>query len=320
MSSQTNAPHVIFGTMGLGGDPHATGYGAEQIEEGRQAIETAARIGIGWLDTADVYRAGKSERVIGEVLARDSELRAHFRIQTKCGLYRGAPTDDDNAGYDFSARHIHEAVEASLERLRVDHVDRLLLHRPDPLFEPDEVAGAFERLHDEGLVREFGVSNMQPPLLELLRAALGEATPITANQLELSLRARGFVEAAINVRAEAQPGSDYQFGTVEYCVAHGIGVQAWSPLARGRYSGRAQTPAEREASQLVVSLARTHGTTPETIVLWWLTRHPAGIVPVVGTRDPGRLAACEDAVREPSGLTRAEWYELLTAARGVPVP
>ncbi|MFE4611251.1 aldo/keto reductase family oxidoreductase [Streptomyces niveus] len=307
---------LLYGCMGLGGAWDTTPYGPEDIDAAEAAVQAALDIGITTFDHADIYRHGKSEAVFGEVLSRTPGLRERVVLQTKCGIRLA---DGDRPGiYDLRAASIVRRVEESLTRLRTDVIDVLLLHRPDPLADPDEVAGALTSLHEQGLVRRFGVSNMGGAQIAQLQSALG--LPLVANQLEMSLQRRDWVEAGVLVNTPAAAGLGYPLGTTEYCRANGIALQAWGALAQGRYTGREETPDEVATARLVASLAEAKNTTPETILLWWLRRHPAGIAPVVGSARPERIRACADAaVREPE-LSHEEWYDLWLTARGAPLP
>ncbi|WP_405498972.1 aldo/keto reductase [Streptomyces niveus] len=307
---------LLYGCMGLGGAWDTTPYGPGDIDAAEAAVQAALDIGITTFDHADIYRHGKSEAVFGEVLSRTPGLRERVVLQTKCGIRLA---DGDRPGiYDLRAASIVRRVEESLTRLRTDVIDVLLLHRPDPLADPDEVAGALTSLHEQGLVRRFGVSNMGGAQIAQLKSALG--LPLVANQLEMSLQRRDWVEAGVLVNTPAAAGLGYPLGTTEYCRANGIALQAWGALAQGRYTGREETPDEVATARLVASLAEAKSTTPETILLWWLRRHPAGIAPVVGSARPERIRACADAaVREPE-LSHEEWYDLWLTARGAPLP
>jgi predicted oxidoreductase len=310
---------LVYGCMGLGGawsDPALT---TEDVDAAERAIRAALEIGITWFDQADIYRQGKSEAAMGQVLDRDPGLRGRIRIQTKCGIRLGEAGLD--AYYDLSGAAILERVRGSLERLRTDYVDVLLLHRPDPLMEPAEIAAAFTELAETGLVRAFGVSNMSAAQLAFLGTHLEQ--PLIVNQLEMSLYKRAWLESGILVNQEASPTDSFPEGTLEYCRTHAVRLQAWGSLAQGIYSGSTAhrpTPADRETAALVADLARDKDTTPEAIVLGWLMRHPAGIEPVIGTASPDRIRACGDAVGQAARMSRVEWYRLFTAARGAAVP
>jgi predicted oxidoreductase len=307
---------ALYGCMGLGGDWDAPSWGAPELARAEAAVEAALDAGITWFDHADIYGRGKAEAVFGEVLARHPGLRGRIVLQTKCGIR--LPGDGRGGYYDSRAETVRARVEQSLERLRTDRVDVLLLHRPDPLTHPAEVAAALQSLHRQGLVGAIGVSNMSHHQVVALQDHLD--LPVVANQLEMSLHARAFVEGAVLVNTPEGAASGFPAGTLEHARRHGIGLQAWGALAQGRYTGRTETAADRATEALVRRLAGTHGTTPETVVLWWLRRHPAGIAPVLGSTRPERITACRDAVLDEPRLTHEEWYELWVTARGAPLP
>lgn len=306
------APTMIYGCMGLGGGWDAEPYQPADIDIASAAITAALEIGVTTFDLADIYRFGKSEAVFGEVLSRWPGLRGRVTIQTKCGIRL------DPGLYDLRGASIERRVAESLERLGTDTIDVLLLHRPDPLADPADVAAALMSLHGNGLVRRFGVSNMSAEQIAHLQAYLD--LPLVANQLELSLGQRGWIEDGVLLNTGRPGASGFPHGTLEYCRRNGIEIQAWSPLARGRYSGGQQTPEEHAAAALIAELAREKDSTPESIVLWWLRRHPARVVPVIGTTRPERIRACRDAAQREPDLSHEEWYALWIAARGAPLP
>lgn len=314
MASRTDVPtsRVLYGCMGLGGTWDTRPYTAEDIAGAEAAVEAALEAGITVFDQADIYRHGKSEAVFGEVLARSPGLRERIVLQTKVGIRL---SDGDRPGlYDLRGPSIVQRVEESLTRLRTDVIDVLLLHRPDPLTGPEEIAKALASLHGQGLVRRFGVSNMSAVQIAHLQSHLD--VPLIANQLEMSLESRDWVESGVLVNTRAATDSGFPHGTLEYCTANGIQLQAWGALAKGRFTGTAESPTTR----LVATLATRRRTTPETILLWWLQRHPARIAPVIGTSRPGRILACRDAVHREPELTHEEWYDLWITARGGPLP
>ncbi|OEJ35458.1 aldo/keto reductase [Streptomyces subrutilus] len=302
--------------MGLGGSWEPGAYGPADIDAAEAAIDAALDSGITAFDHADIYRGGKSEAVFGEVLARTPGLRERITLQTKCGI---RPAGQDRPGmYDLRGPSIVRRVEESLTRLRTDVVDVLLLHRPDPLADPDEIASALMSLHRQGLVRQFGVSNMGAAQIASLQDRLD--VPLVANQLEMSLHSRDWVEAGVLLNTPDSTRNGFPVGTLEHCRDHGIRLQAWGAMAQGRFTGRQQTDAERATADLLAELARRKGTTPESVLLWWVSRHPAGIAPVIGTARPERIRACRDAALREPDLTHEEWYELWVTARGVPLP
>lgn len=303
---------LIYGCMGLGGGWDRTPHTAQDTDHAEAAVQAALEAGITRFDHADIYRFGKSEAVFGEVLSRTPGLRERIELQTKCGIRLA---EGDRPGlYDLRAASILRSVEESLIRLRTDVIDTLLLHRPDPLAAPDEIAKALHSLHGQGLVRRFGVSNMSAVQMAHLQARLN--VPLTVNQLEMSLARRDWVETGVLVNTPAAAGLGFHEGILEHCVDHGIELQAWGALANGCYTGAEPSP----AAKLIKELARRKDTTPETVLLWWLQQHPAGVVPVIGTSRPERIRACRDAAMRASALTHEEWYELWIAARGAPLP
>ncbi|WP_205843572.1 aldo/keto reductase [Nakamurella deserti] len=316
-TSPTVSTRPLYGCMGLGGPWDVPDLTAADLAQAEAVVEAALGIGITCFDHADIYAAGKAEAVFGEVLTRSPELRRSLTLQTKVGIR--LPAGDAAGLYDLRAATITTRVRQSLDRLRTDRIDVLLLHRPDPLTPPAEVAQALTALRDEGLVGAFGVSNMSAAQIGALQVHLDE--PLVVDQLEMSLYRRDWVESGVLVNTTAATGNGFPHGTLEYCAAHGIALQAWGSMAQGRYTGRAGGDAAAQATTaLVASLAEAKNTTPETIVLWWLQRHPAGIAPTIGTTDTDRIAACADAVDRRPELTHDEWYRLWTTARGAALP
>ena len=309
---------LMYGCMGLGGSWSGEPYTSADVDQAAAAVEAALEAGITLFDHADIYRSGKAEAVFGEVLARTPGLRERIRLQTKCGIRLGENGLD--AYYDLSGEAILERVNGSLARLKTDYVDVLMLHRPDPLLDPAEVAAAVGRLMAEGKVRAVGVSNMSAAQIELLQDRL--EAPVVANQLEMSLAARAWLESTVLVNHA--DGTDYSFphGTVEHCVRRGIGLQAYGALAQGRYTGAAGggDAAASATADLVAAMAAEKGTTGEAVVLGWLMKHPAGISPVIGSANPERIRACAGAADVAAAMTRPEWYRLWITARGSNIP
>ncbi|KRE84012.1 aldo/keto reductase [Arthrobacter sp. Soil764] len=310
---------VIYGCMGLGGSWSDEPHGSHHVDQAAAAVQAALDAGITLFDHADIYRSGKSEAVFGEVLAGTPGLRERIRLQTKCGIRlneRGLQTH-----YDLSREAILERVNGSLERLRTGYVDILLLHRPDPLVDPAEVASAVGQLMDEGKVRQLGVSNMSAAQIEVLQDRL--ETPVVANQLEMSLLKRAWLESQVLVNHPEHLDYSFPHGTVEYCVRNTITLQAYGSLARGVYTGAepdSPTSADAATAGLVAELAGQYGTSGEAVLLGWLMKHPARIAPVIGTVNPDRIRACGDAARVAQALSRADWYKLWVTARGSNIP
>lgn len=310
---------LALGCMGFGGDWDSSPISNEDIIKADQAIEAALSAGITMFDHADIYRMGKAEEVFGNILASKPGLREQMVIQSKCGIR----FEDEKAPgrYDFSKEHILASVDGILQRLQTEYIDILLLHRPDPLMEPENVAEAFQQLKSSGKVRHFGVSNMNKAQLQFLQAYCSE--PILVNQLELNLQKLDWLDQGVLVNHEAGASSHFADGLIEHCILNDIQIQAWSPLANGIYSGKETenpTEADRQTKELVEKMASEKESTSEAIVLGWLMRHPANIQPIIGTSNPVRIKNCRDAVRQSEFMSREEWYALYVSARGVKLP
>jgi predicted oxidoreductase len=312
------ASRLVLGCMGLGGSWDSAPVTAEHVKQAHVAVEAALSVGINMFDHADIYARGKAEKVFGQVLKERADLREQMIIQSKCGIHL-----DDGPGkpgrFDFSKEHIRSSVDGILSRLGIEALDILLLHRPDPLMEPEEIVGVLHELKQSGKVKSFGVSNMSAAQIRFLQSALQE--PIVANQLELSLLKLDWLDAVIHVNQERGNHVSFPEGTLEFCQMENIQIQAWSPLARGLFTGKDlknEPEAVQQTAALVQAQAEQKNTTPEAIVLAFLLRHPAGIQPVIGTVNPERIRACGQA--EQVQLTREEWYTLYITSRGFRMP
>jgi predicted oxidoreductase len=310
---------IAYGCMKIGGRWDREPHTAAERATGFAAVGAALAQGINFFDHADIYCRGKSETVFGEFLREHPGLREKIVVQSKCGIIFA---DDPEPGaphrFDFSREHIVRSAEDILRRLGTDYLDIYLLHRPDPLVEPAEVAAAFDELHRAGKVRGFGVSNHTAGQIELLRQFVNQ--PIVANQLEVSLYHHGLVSDGFLANQHGHPYS-HTAGTLDYCRLHGIRVQAWSPIGGGgKLFGPLEGLAEnlRPCRELLEKLAAERGVTPEAIALAWLLRHPAGIQPIIGSLRPERIA--DAGAADTVELTRYEWYALLEGIRGKDVP
>jgi predicted oxidoreductase len=266
-------------------------------------IHTALDEGINFFDHADVYGGGKSEQKFSEAIGLDPALREKMLLQTKCGIRQGS--------FDFSREHILEAVDGSLKRLNTDYLDVLLLHRPDALVEPEEVAEAFTILKNNGKVRYFGVSNQNPMQIELLRKFVKQ--DIVFNQLQLSITNTGMIDAGINVNMEINQSINRDGGILDYCRLHEITIQPWSPFQYGFFQGSfLDNEKFPELNKKIDALAAAKGVANTAIAIAWLLRHPARMQPIVGTTNPNRL---KDICKASNiTLTRSEWYEIYLAA------
>ena len=304
-STATVVPNVVLGLMRI----------AESSDDEVRTLVGAARdAGIDFFDHADIYGPGVDaaglhacERRFAEALQLSPSERAEITLQSKAGIVKDGPF------YDFSYDHIVGSVEGSLEALRTDYLDILLLHRPDPLIEPDEVARAFDHLEQSGKVRAFGVSNHTPRQIDLLRASVRQ--PIVANQLQLSIPHSPAIAqgVAANMSGDAQAVTEDGGGIVDYCRLNAITIQAWSPLQSGTDAGVfLGSPAYAELNAVIDRLAAQYDVPPIAIATAWITRHPAGMQVVLGTTTPERVR--DAALGSDVPLTRAEWYELFRAA------
>jgi len=266
-------------------------------------IHTALDEGINFFDHADVYGGGKCEEKFSEALDMNSGLREKMILQTKCGIRQGS--------FDFSKGYILEAVDGSLKRLKTDYIDVLLLHRPDALVEPEEVAEAFTILESSGKVKYFGVSNQNPMQIELLCKFVKQK--IHFNQLQLSITNTGMIDAGINVNMQIDRSINRDGSILDYCRLKDIIVQPWSPFQYGFFEGVfLDNPKFPELNQKINTLAADKGVTNTAIAIAWLLRHPAHMQPILGTTNLQRV---KDSCKA-SGitLTREEWYQIYLAA------
>lgn len=313
-----DASRLVYGCMGLGGGWDAAEIDNHAIDQAERVIKNCLDMGINVFDHADIYTHGKAEAAFGQALKRTPSLRDQLYLQTKCGI-RFADEHGPKR-YDLSYEWVVESVNGSLKRLATNHIDLLMLHRPDPLMQPAEIAEAFSRLQADGRVRAFGVSNMHSHQIAFLQAALD--VPIVANQLELSLLRCDWVDEGVLVDHPVGAKINFTAGTLEYCQQQQIQLQAWGSLCQGQLSGREleadASDSVRQAAQLVAKLADSYSVAAEAIVLAWLMRHPARIQPVVGSTDAKRIAAASQATEVE--LSREDWYQLYETARGGELP
>lgn len=284
-----------YGCMRLAGDGTA-----EAIARGKRAVLTACEAGFTLFDHADIYGGGRCESIFGEVLHENPGLRERLLVTTKCGIrMRATPQAADPQRYDFSRAHILGSCEASLRRLMIDRIDLLRLHRPDFLCNPSEVAEAFQQLQTQGKVRYFGVSNFTPAQVRALQSAC--PMPLVVHQIEVNLG---------NIKALTD-------GTLDQCVELRITPEAWCPLAGighpSHESGFDDAARGRVGDELKLQ-AEAYATSPEAIALAWLLKHPAGMIPLIGSTLPEHIQACVQATRLP--YSRESWYRLLEARRG----
>jgi predicted oxidoreductase len=274
--------------------------------EAERFVQTALEEGANFFDHADIYGGGTCEEIFAEAVHMNADVREKIILQSKCGIRKGM--------FDFSKEHILEAVDGSLKRLKTDYLDVLLLHRPDALVEPEEVAEAFDILERSGKVRHFGVSNQNPMQIQLLKKFVKQ--PIVANQLQLSITNATMISSGLNVNMENDAAVNRDGGVLDFCRLHDITIQPWSPFQYGFFEGVfLGSDKFPELNRKIDEIAAKYGVSNTTIALAWLLRHPARMQPVTGTMNIGRLKDCIKA--SEVHLTREEWYEIFRAAGNV---
>lgn len=263
-------------------------------------INTSLSYGANFFDHADIYGEGKSEEVFGKAIS--NSMRDNIIIQTKCGIRKGF--------YDFSYDHIVNSVDGSLKRLGTEYIDVLLLHRPDALMEPEEIARAFSYLKESGKVRNFGVSNQNPYQIQLLQKTLD--MPLCANQLQFGIGHTSMVDAGINVNINNVSAVNRDGGVLDFCRLENITIQPWSPMQYGFFEGcfidNAKFP---ELNNVLEKIGKKYNVSKTTLAIAWILRHPAKMQPVTGTTNTTRLADCLKA--SEIQITREEWYEIYRA-------
>ena len=306
-NSDLRGSRMAYGCWRIAGSWNPAEVTSAGIIAGKQAVRTAYEAGFTVFDLADIYCHGRCEEIFGETLREIPEMRRNIVVATKCGIRRADDPPGAPARWDFSGEHIVRATEASLRRMGIETIDLLMLHRPDYLADPREIAGAFLQLHDAGKVRHFGVSNFRPSLVSALQAVC--PLPLVVNQVEISLLQR----------------AAFEDGTLDQCMERGITPMAWSPLGGGLLGDGAKKllPAQQayranDAVAVLDEIAPERGVSRTVVAYAWLLKHPSHIMPVVGSTEVKRI-------REAAGageieLTREEWYRLLRAASGAGLP
>ena len=278
----------------------------KSVKEVEELVETALSVGINAFDLADIYGRGRCEELLGLVLKNRPDLREEMWIQSKCGI-----RIEEFTYFDFSKDYIIKSVDGILQRLKIDHLDSLLLHRPDALMESDQVAEAFDLLYKQGKVRNFGVSNQNPMMMELLKKDVKQ--PLAVNQLQLSAAFTPGFESGFHVNMEDSQAAIRDGSIFEYCQLHDVVIQAWSVLQFGYFKGNFVGNEKFQAlNQVLDRLAIKYGVTSSTIAISWILRYPAKMQAVVGTTNPKHLREVSQAAN--FSLTRKEWYEIYLAA------
>ncbi|MDR0796586.1 MAG: aldo/keto reductase [Tannerella sp.] len=294
--SNTNitGSNIIMGCMRLN---------SLSIPEAGRLIQTALDSGINFFDHADIYGGGECETIFAEAIQMNAQIREKMIIQSKCGICKGF--------YDSSKEHILRSVDKILARLKTDYLDILLIHRPDTLMEPEEVAEAFAVLLNSGKVRNFGVSNYNPMQINLLQKFVPKK--LIVNQLQLSVVHTPMIDSGIAVNMHINQAVDREGSVLEFCRLNDITIQAWSPFQKGFIEGPFfDEPKYAELLKTIRGIAGKYGVSDTTVAVGWITRHPANIQVVVGTTQAQRLIDCCKGSELP--LTRQEWYEIYQAA------
>ncbi len=267
-------------------------------------IRTAMEAGANFFDHADIYGGGDCERLFARAISGSSRIREEMLLQSKCGIRPGIC-------YDFSKDYILSSVDGILQRLNTEYLDVLLLHRPDALMEPEEVAEAFDILHASGKVRHFGVSNQNTMQLRLMQKYLSQ--PLAVNQLQFSPTNATLVTQGLHVNMLDDGAVNRDGSVLDYCRLKDITIQVWSPFQYGTFAGTyLDNPRFPELNRKLQEIAEIYGVSKTAIVMAWLLRHPAKMQPIVGTTNTQRLKACIQAAQIT--LTREQWYEIYLSA------
>ena len=281
------------------------------VDEAVKVLETAHETGINYIDSADVYGHGKSEEIFGEALQKSSLKRDDFYIQSKTGIYENPELDYKTTRYDFSKKYLINAVDGILSRMRIDYLDSLLLHRPDALMDPAEIAAAFDELQRDGKVRHFGVSNFNPMQVDLLQSGVSQRLLI--NQLQLSVMHTGPIDFNIHTNMTDERSIDHDRGVLDYSRLHNMTVQAWSPFQYGQIEGNfIGNPKFPEVNDALQKVADQKGVSKNAVAAAWILRHPANAQVIIGTMTPAHII--DSAKGADISLTAQEWYDIYLAA------
>lgn len=270
------------------------------------ALEAALESDINFIDSADMYGDGKSELVFAAAMKEAGISRDQFFIQSKGGIVTG-----DEKRYDFSKQHLLDSVDGILKRMEIDYLDSYLLHRPDPLMEPEEIAEAFDILQASGKVRHFGVSNFNPEQFQLLQSQVDQKLLI--NQLQFSIMHTGMIDYGMHTNMTDTRSFDHDGGILEFSRREGVTIQAWSPFQYGFFEGVfVDNDKFPELNELLDKLAKKYDTNKNAIATAWILRHPANMQVILGTMNPTRIK--ESAAGGDVTLTKQEWYDVYFAA------
>jgi predicted oxidoreductase len=295
--SNLQVPAIAIGCMRING---------LSKQDAERFIQAALEEGANFFDHADIYGGGVCEEIFAEAIHMNSTVREKIILQSKCGIRQGM--------FDFSKEHILKSVDGILKRLKTDYLDVLLLHRPDALVEPEEVAEAFDKLYNSGKVRNFGVSNQNPMQIQLLQKSLNQ--PIVANQLQLSITNSSMISAGIHVNMQDEAAINRDGSVLDFCRLKDITIQPWSPFQYGFFEGVfLDNDKFPQLNAKINEIASKYGVSNTTIALAWILRHPANMQPVTGTMNIERLKDCIKAAE--IYLAREEWYDIYRAAGNI---
>lgn len=308
---------LVYGCMGLGGGWNEQAISAQDIKQAHDVVDVALEAGIQLFDHADIYTFTKAEQVFGRVIQQRPELLEQIVLQSKCGI-----RFEDEAGpkrYDFSKQWIESSVTGILKRLNIEHLPILLLHRPDPLMDSIELADTLNTLQQKGLVGHFGVSNMSSHQMKSLQRNLN--SPLVINQLELSLSKLDWLEQCVTSNVGSKAEHSFPNGTLEYCQDNEVQLQSWGSLSQGMFTGNSVANDNEDiqnTANLVTQMASEQGVSPEAIILAWVMKHPANVMPIIGTTNLQRIKACQQSLQVE--LSREQWYQLYVSSRGQELP
>ena len=289
-NSSLQVPNIAVGCMRINSiDP----------QKAEAFVQKSLELGANFFDHADIYGGGECERIFADAIHMSPQVRENIILQSKCGIRPGM--------FDFSKEHILTSVDGILKRLKTDYLDVLLLHRPDALVEPEEVAAAFDELETSGKVRHFGVSNQKPMQIMLLQKFVKQ--PIIANQLQLSITNATMIGNGLEVNMLTDNAIDRDGSILDYCRVHDITIQPWSPFQYGFFEGVfLDNDKFPELNKTINQIAEKYHVTNTTIAIAWLLRHPANMQPVIGTMNQNRLE--EICKASDIYLTKEEWYQI----------
>ena len=292
-----NVPTIIQGCMRMP---------ALSVAESAKVIRNAYDLGVTFFDHATCYGNGEAEQRFGDAFPQTGLKREDVFLQGKVGLCF------ERNEFDCTKENILESVDDSLRRLGTDYLDSVLLHRPDVIFEPEEVAEAFQKLSDSGKVKYFGVSNLMPMQIELLKKYVRQ--PLVFNQVQLSLEQSQLIDQALYMNNKTTEFSINRDGSLlDYCRLNDITIQAWSPLQYGMFKGTfVDHPDFPELNRALGEIGEREGVSKTAVAIAWILRHPAKMQAIAGTMNPDHLRDLCDAARV--NLSHHDWYRLYLAA------